>query len=135
MRIHEKRRGRRKHERTRVRSAHRVARAKDGSFKAREFLSPSGARFRSLSIQARALRVSVSHLSCVLAGKRIPSWPLAMKWAAFLGVSVEGLWLALYGERGVVPAGSPVSRRLSGPVGRLGGTSTVTAAPEPEAAR
>lgn len=67
----------------------------------------------SLGALARGVGVGVPMLSMVLNGHRRPSASLLVRWAAFLGVGAERLWLMLYGEAGVVPKGSPVARRLA----------------------
>lgn len=70
-------------------------------------------RVPNLAVLARGVRTSRSLITHVLNGRRRISAMLLMKWSAFLGISAEQLWLRLYGERGVVPAGSPVSKFMA----------------------
>lgn len=67
----------------------------------------------TLTRLAEGIGVGMSHLSYVLAGKRKPTFLLAYRWAAFLGISMERLYDALYEDGGAVPADSPVMRRLA----------------------
>src|SRR5437867_2961137 len=76
------------------------------------FTAPSGHVFKSIGVMARGIGVNTSALSMILSGQRRPSFFLAARWAAFLGCSMERLWVSLYGEHGIVPKASPVAKKL-----------------------
>ena len=57
------------------------------------------------SEMSRRLKIDLAHISRVLNGKRSPSLRLAMRMADYLGVTVEGLTVAIR-ERGKGGAGT-----------------------------